>query len=64
MEMSADYTDYADFVRRPKTSRENKISFPVITVFFTPAYDAVSNRNLRNLCNLRILNSILAIYGS
>jgi hypothetical protein len=58
MEKSADYTDYADFVGSPKASRENKVNFLAITVFFTPAYNTVSNRNLR------ILNTIPPVCGS
>jgi hypothetical protein len=56
MKKSADYTDYADFVRSSGTFREDQNAHPANTVLFASPHYAALNRNLRNLCNLRILN--------
>jgi hypothetical protein len=54
LKISADYTDYADYVRSSCTSREDQNARTASTGFFGPRHYAALNRNLRNLCNLRI----------
>jgi hypothetical protein len=57
MEISA---DYADYVRGSDVVREVQHACPANKGAFTAPFRTAPNRNLRNLCNLRILNSGLS----
>jgi hypothetical protein len=60
MELSADYTDYADFVlqlRLRLRTKQNAISSSDVLAH---RQSATLGSNLRNLCNLRILKSFVA----
>jgi hypothetical protein len=51
-------TDYKDFVRSSCTFSEDQKTYPAKAGFFGSSQFLTSNRNLRNLCNLRILNCL------
>ena len=54
--ISADYTDYADYVCGSDVVREDQHAYPANMNLFAVACGAASKRNLRNLCNLRIFS--------
>jgi hypothetical protein len=56
LELSADYTDYADYVCGSDVVREDQNAHPSKPDFFALPRCTTLNRNLRNLCNLRIFN--------
>jgi hypothetical protein len=56
MEISADYTDYADYVRSSDAVLEDQNAYLANRSSFTVPSCTAPNRNLRNLCNLRIFN--------
>ena len=55
--ISADYPDYADFEMGFGTPGLIKNRFVSVASSVTSGSDRAHDRNLRNLCNLRILNS-------
>jgi hypothetical protein len=54
--ISADYTDYADYGSRNENGRQNNNVISRVAVSFNLHARETQERNLRNLCNLRILN--------
>jgi hypothetical protein len=56
LEISADCTDYTDYLWSSGTLREDQNTRPANSRLFAQWYGASLNRNLRNLCNLRIFN--------
>jgi hypothetical protein len=56
LKISADYTDYADYVRSSCTSRDDQNARPASTGFFGPRHYAALNRNLRNLRIFKFLS--------
>ena len=54
MELSADYTDYADYSLRLQMAGELRISIARVAFSLVLRVTGAANRNLRNLCNLRI----------
>jgi hypothetical protein len=60
MEISADYTDY---VRGIGAVCEKEGTLLGTSGFFAPPNCTLSDRNLRNLCNLRILKQSCLICG-
>jgi hypothetical protein len=55
--ISADYTDYADYISGSGVVRENQNAHPSKPNFFALPRCTTLSRNLRNL---RILNSVLS----
>jgi len=63
LEMSADYTDYANYVCGSDVVPEDQDAAPANRGSFAAASRTAPNRNLRNLFNLRIFNFLFSPFA-